>query len=529
MTTLLYPQRTALLLLVLLTGIGAGCAAPDRPLQLEGGAITGVPGTDPAVTVYKGIPYAAPPVGDLRWQAPQAPASWDGTLAADTFSDACVQDLQRSRAPWTEPFMHQGDASEDCLYLNIWTTAGSGEARPVLVYIHGGGFNEGSGSIAVYDGEALAKKEVVVVTINYRVGPLGYLAHPELTADSPDQSSGNYGMLDQVAALEWVQRNIEAFGGDPGNVTIAGQSAGAMSVYFLTASPLAEGLFHRAIVQSGPGGLASFGLVSVRGSAALLADAEATGVLFAEARGATSLAALRALSVEAIMQSDGTQQGLRFRPVIDGHFLLDDVATIYADGNQNDVPMLSGFNADEGSAFPGYREMSLTGLQAMAEQRFGPLAPQMLDVYGVDSDEAAARAHIESLQDLAAVAMHNLAAARAETAQTPEYLYYFERGIPWPDRPEFGAFHTGEVPYVFNTLDKLDRPWEALDRELAETVTSYWANFATHGNPNGPNLPEWPAFSPEGASFMVFGANTGVTALPADGARQAFFEQILAL
>ena len=524
----IHSMRLILLLtLCLFTLLIASCTQNDGSLEIEGGQITGIPGEDPIVTVYKGVPFAAPPLGELRWQPPQAPASWEGVMEANTFSDACVQNLQRSRPPWTEEFMHQGDADEDCLYLNIWTTARSGDELPVLVYIHGGGFGEGSGSIDVYDGEALAKKNLVVVTINYRLGVLGFLSHPELTAASPDQTSGNYGMLDQVAALEWVQKNIEAFGGDPDNVTIAGQSAGAMSVYLLTASPLARGLIHRAIVQSGPGGLASFGLTSSRGMAQPLEEAQAEGVRFAEAVGASSLSELRSLSVEALTDLGEDQPQIQFRPIIDGHFLPEDMSDIYAKGNQNDVPMMSGYNADEASAFPGYRTMTLAQVQGMASQRYGDLANQFLEVYDVTSDELASQAHISSMRDLAAVAIQNLAAARAATARTPEYLYYFERGIPWPEYPDFGAFHTGEVPYVFNTLHKLDRPWESLDRELAETTSSYWANFAANGDPNGPGLPQWPAFTPEASIIMVLGANSGPVDMPAEDTRRELFEQIL--
>ena len=500
-----------------------------EPLQLEAGLVTGMRAHD-SVQIYKGVPYAKPPVGELRWRAPQPPQAWEDIKKANAFADGCVQDVVGSRPPWTEAFMHQGDVSEDCLYLNVWTAAQEADARrPVLVYIHGGGFNEGSGSVAVYDGAELAKKGLVVVTLNYRVGVLGFLAHPELTAESDHDASGNYGLLDQVAALGWVQENIAAFGGDPDNVTVAGQSAGAMSVYLLTASPLAEGLFHRAIAQSGPGGLASFGVSSTRSMGGPLAEAEAAGAAFAKAKGVASLQELRALSVEALTAApeDGTPTS-RFRPVIDGYLLPSDVRSIYAEHTQNDVPMLMGFNADEASAFPGYGQATTEAFQETAEERYGASAEDFLALYPAETDEAAGEAQKVSLRDLGAVALERLAAERALTATTDAYLYYLERGIPWPERPEFGAFHTAEVPYVFNNLAQLDRPWEPVDRRLADVVSSYWMNFAATGDPNGEELPEWPSYEEAPHAMMVFGEQVEPREMPTDEARRAFFEQQLA-
>lgn len=259
-----------LLPLLATLGVCAGLAlhaAGPVAVTVSGGRLAGVSGRDAAVRVFKGVPYAAPPVGPRRWKAPEPATPWTGVRSADRFAPACMQTVAGSRLPWTEEFMHQGAVDEDCLYLNVWAPAARGVRRPVFVYFYGGGFNEGSGSVPIYDGEALATKGLVVVTVNYRVGVFGFLAHPELAAESPRAASGNYGLLDQVEALRWIQQNAAAFGGDPGNVTIAGQSAGAMSVYMLTASPRTRGLFHRAIVQSGPGALASFGVPSARGLA----------------------------------------------------------------------------------------------------------------------------------------------------------------------------------------------------------------------------------------------------------------------
>jgi para-nitrobenzyl esterase len=368
----------------------------------------------------------------------------------------------------------------------------------------------------------------VVVTINYRLGVLGFLAHPELTAESGQDASSNYGLLDQIAALEWVWQNIASFGGDPGNVTIAGQSAGAMSVYLLTASPLAAGLFHRAIVESGPGGLASLGISSSRSMAVPLSEGEARGSEFAAVHGTSSLAELRVLSVSDLTSAAGADAPpVRFSPVVDGFFLPDDVAAIYVTGEQNDVPMLAGFNADEGSAFPGYGTTTVEQFGNMAKERYGESAEDFLALYAADTDEAAGMALKASMRDLSTVALGRLAAERAATAGTEAYLYYFERGIPWPARPEFGAFHTGEVPYVFNNLRLLDRPWEAVDRELADIVSSYWVNFATRGDPNGAGLPAWPAYGTTPGTLMVLGENVGPRGMPTDAARRAFFERLL--
>jgi para-nitrobenzyl esterase len=504
-------------------------AQTTDPLQIEGGLVAGIHAVAGNVRAYKGIPYAAPPVGELRWRSPARVHGWDGVRSADESAPGCIQTLTRSRLPWTEAFMHQGEVSEDCLYLDVWTAAVDSLARlPVLVYLHGGGFSEGSGSVAVYDGAALASKGLVVVTVNYRLGLLGFLAHPELTAESSHAASGNYGLLDQVAALRWVRRNIGAFGGDPGTITVAGQSAGAIAVFLLTASPLANGLFHRAIVQSGPGGLASFGLGSLNTVAGPLSDAEAAGTAFADARGVSSIGELRALSVDELTAGlVAGAPGQRPGPVIDGYLLPRDITAIYAEGEQHDVPMMMGFNADEASAFPGYGTVTLDARRRMAEQRYGASAEAFLALYPASTDEAAAAAHKNSLRDIAAVAIQRLAAERARTTRTPAYLYYFERGIPWPEHPEFGAFHTAEVPYVFDNLEKLDRPWEVVDRRLADLTSRYWVNFTAAGDPNGDGLSAWPAYRDAPGSLMVLGSRVGPREIPADSARRAFLLSVL--
>ena len=517
-------MRATLCSLILAAVAGLAAHAAGRAsVTVAGGRLEGAAGRDAAVHVFKGVPYAAPPVGPRRWKAPAPPAAWSGVRPADRFAPACVQNVTGARLPWTDEFMHQGAVDEDCLYLNVWTTASRGARRPVLVYIYGGGFNEGSGSVAIYDGEALAKKGLVVVTFNYRVGVLGFLAHPDLGAESPHAAPGNYGLLDQVGALRWIQENIAAFGGDPANVTIAGQSAGAMSVYLLTASPRTRGLFHRAIVQSGPGGLASFGVGSARALAQSRTVAGQAGAAWAKAHGATSLAALRARAARELLAPVAGAPPVRFAPVIDGWLLTEDVDAVYAKGRQQDVPLLTGMNADEGSAFEGYGTATMASFREQARARFGDRAPQFLALYPTASDGDAARAQVRSARDGALVALQQLASQRAATAKTPAFLYYFEHAIPWPEHPQYGAFHTGEVPYVFGNLALLERPWTAVDRTLAETASSYWVRFATAGDPNGPRLPAWPAYTPSSPSVMVLGDTPTARVLP-DGRARRFFE-----
>ena len=517
-------MRRLLAVIALSACAGLAVHGADRAtVTVAGGRLEGVAGRDASVRVFKGVPYAVPPVGPRRWKAPEPATSWSGVRAADRFAPACVQNVAGARLPWTEEFMHQGAVDEDCLYLNVWTTSSRGARRPVLVYIYGGGFNEGSGSVAIYDGEALAKKGLVVVTFNYRVGVLGFLAHPDLAAESPHAAPGNYGLLDQVGALKWIQENIAAFGGDPGNVTIAGQSAGAMSVYLLTASPRTRGLFHRAVVQSGPGGLASFGVGSARALAQSRTVAAQAGAAWAKARGAASLAALRARPARELLVSVAGSPPPRFGPVIDGWLVTEDVETVYAKGRQQDVPLLTGMNADEGSAFGGYGSATTASFREQARTQFGDRAQQFLMLYPTASDADAARAQVRSARDGALVALQQLASRRAATAKTPAYLYYFERAIPWPEHPQYGAFHTGEVPYVFANLGLLGRPWTAVDRSLADRASSYWVRFAATGNPNGPGLPPWPAFMPKTPEIMVLGAAPKARTMP-DAAARTFFE-----
>ncbi len=458
---------------------------------LAGRAVSGV-------AVFKGIPYAAPPVGDLRWRPPQPPASWDGVRQADRFSDSCMQALTRSRNPWTKEFMVQNNANEDCLCLNVWTGAklSAAEKRPVLVWIHGGGFTEGSGEVITYDGEELAKKGLVVVTINYRLGVFGFLAHPELTAESANRSSGNYGLLDAVAALQWVRGNIASFGGDPRNVTVAGQSAGAIAVHTLMASPLAKGLFHRAIAESGLGFL--------RGRTRLAA-AEGEGVKWAQSRGAASIRDLRAKPASELMG------GPRFGPIADGWLLPDEPGSLFAMGKlQNDVPIMAGLTADEGSASPTYGKLPPDAFTNQAKQRFGDLAGEFLKLYPSNDPVQSGLSQKQSARDQGLSTVYLWASERAKTGKSKTFTYYFTRAIPWPEHPEFGAFHSADFPYFFNNLKHLDRPWEPADRKLAGAASSYWVNFARTGDPNGRGLPKWPAFEASHQVTMELGEKIGL-------------------
>ena len=500
---------SCLVLMVAFALFPSRMAAVNGTVKTDGGLLEGV-AMPSGIRVFKGIPYAAPPVGDLRWKPPQPAKSWAGVRKADKFSDSCMQALRRTGYPWTKEFMVQNDASEDCLGLNVWTGAkAASEKRPVLVWIHGGAFYEGSGEIITYDGEELAKKGLVVVTINYRLGIFGFFTHPELTKESPNHASGNYGLLDCVAALQWVQKNIAAFGGDPNRVTIAGQSAGAAAVHALTASPLAKGLFHRAIAESGS---------SVTRRTRELSASEQDGVKWAEAKGATSIRELRAKPAAELMG------GARFAPVVDGWFLPADTATIFAQGKQNDVPTMTGLTADEGSASATYGKIPPEEFTKQMQQRFGAQAEAFLKLYPSSDTTQSGLSQKQSARDQGLVSMYLWAAERAKTSKTNAYTYYFTRGIPWPEHPEFGAFHTGDVPYFFANLKHLNRPWEAVDRKLAETASSYWVNFAKTGNPNGKGLPNWPAFASAQQVTMELGEKSGVRPV-AETEKLTFFTQ----
>lgn len=486
-------------------------AAAPAAVQVEGGLVSGVKVADSAVMAYKGIPYAAAPVGDLRWKPPQPVVSWEGVRVADSDPDACVQELQRSRLPWSEEYMHQGDASEDCLYLNIWTAAsGADEKRPVMVWLHGGGLREGSNAIVTYDGTSFAKKGVVLVGVNYRLGAIGFLALPELTAESEHGASGNYGFLDQVAALKWVQANIARFGGDPDNVTIFGQSAGARSVSMLTQSPLAAGLVDHAIIESG----AQRRAPEANSPMDTLAEAEQAGLAIEKAVGATSLAELRAIPAERFVESDIHSPGA----IEDGWFWPAKPVPL-------GVPIIVGFVADDGFVDPEDEKLTVASYKAEAKELYGDQADAYLALYPVDASSNIVAVKLQAMRDKAAVSVNMWADAQSRFSERI-YTYFFDRATPWPEHPEFGAHHTSEIPYVFGNLDKLvDRRPEAVDYKVSDMVSSYWVNFARNGDPNGAGLPEWSAYDPAKGTIMHLAADPGMIP-PASPEKVAFWKDV---
>jgi len=450
------------------------------------------------VDAYLGIPYAAPPVGADRWKAPGPVAAWSGTRDATRFGASCAQLSTGSFGPFTTEYVEVGKTSEDCLYLNVWTGAKRGERRPVLFWIHGGAFLGGSGSVPVYDGAALAKRGVIVVNINYRLGVFGFLAHPELTREAG--ASGNYALMDMIAALRWVHDNIAAFGGDPARVTIAGQSAGSAAVHDLIGSPEAKGLFVGAIAESGSGLGGAMGVMPLKA-------AEAAGGQFAASLGANSIADLRKVPADRLMQAAGGNPmtaKFHFGPIIDGHVLVADPASLPA-GGFNDTPVLTGLNADEGSVAPGYGASTAAQVKVSIEHRFGRLAPEAETLYPAGDDQAAGAASLALGRDGGVANTVLWAEARATKSRQPAYLYYFAHPEPGSNAKTYGAFHTAEVPYVFQTFAASpDRAFTAQDHRLSDQMADYWVNFVRTGNPNGAGLPQWPAFKPGHPDAITF-------------------------
>jgi len=473
--------------------------AQAPPIRIESGLIAGTANEEGNVRIFKGIPFAAPPVGELRWKAPQPAASWDSVRVYAEFPPSAVQPPPVPFFVWSQEFLAPpAPLSEDCLYLNVWTSAVSAdEKRPVIVWIHGGGFMSGAGSCPIYDGEGMAKKGVVFVTINYRLGVFGFLAHPELSQEQGDNASGNYAFLDQIAALRWVQKNIAAFGGDPGRVTIAGQSAGAFSVCALVASPLAKGLFQRAIAQSG----GMFGSERVK----TLRSAELDGIRLAQKLGADNIADLRKLPADELLKAATINS-----PVIDGHVLPKDVRTIFSEGKQNDVPLLAGWNRDEGFVFG--EPFGPEAYRQQARHRYGDMAEDFLHAYPGHSAAEALQSQKDLTRDqVFAWQAYTWAKLQTETGKSKAWLYRFDRVPPGkPELAEHGVFHSAEIAYALHSLPMWDRPWEPLDRQLSEQMSSYWANFAATGNPNGEGLPGWMRFDAKQHNVLVFNDSTSL-------------------
>jgi para-nitrobenzyl esterase len=480
---------------------GSGLAQQPAPVKVEQGLVQGA--SEDGLTVYLGIPFAAPPVGGLRWRAPQPAAKWDGVRQATKFAPGPIQS---GRPP--------SGMSEDCLYLNVWTPAKSAKDRiPVLVWIYGGGFTAGATSDPSYNGANLARKGVVLVSIAYRVGQLGFLAHPELSAENPHHTSGNYGLLDQIAGLQWVKKNIAAFGGDPTKVTIFGESAGGISVSMLCASPLAKGLFEGAISESG----GSFG--PPRSSTNYpgenlkrLADAERDGEAYATAAGVSSIAELRKIPAEKLPSGRGLGTSW---PIIDGWVIPDDQYTLYAAGKYNDTPILVGYNSDEGASFspPRTPESYITGVQA----RYGKFAGDLIKAYPAGSNAVAKTAR--DLTRDAAFGWHTWTWARlqAKIGKSKVFYYYFDQHPQYPEgspQAGHGSPHGSEVAYVFEHLNPNSPRTTKSDLAISDDMATYWTDFAKHGDPNGKGLPKWPAFNNKKPQVMYFSQTPHVGPVP---------------
>jgi len=469
------------------------------------------------VVSFKGIPFAAPPVGALRWKAPQPVKPWTGVKDGSTFGASCMQDAMFSRLFGGPPEM-----SEDCLYLNVWTPAkAAGAALPVMVWIHGGGFLGGQTSVPVYDGTKLAEQGVVLVSVAYRLGAFGFLAHPDLSRES-GKGSGNYGLQDQIAGLQWVKANIAKFGGDPTRVTIFGQSAGAVSVSMLAASPAAKGLFQRVISQSG-GSFGSAKSASEEGvTVPPLTVAETTGKTFLEKFGAKDIGTARGLPAETIQAAQALGMGgPTFWPVFDGDVLPGDQYEFYQANKFNDTPVLIGTNSDEGAPFLNLAGVTAERFAQQVRAGYGPHADAVLAVYPHATDEEA----IKSTKDLfreSTFAWHTWAWAllQTEKGKGKAYVYYFDhRGPRTPDGA--GASHGDEIAYVFRNLPAPvfgdtgpPPPIRPEDTKISDLMASYWVNFAKAGDPNGPGLPAWPAFSASAQNAMIFDATPGARPLP---------------
>jgi para-nitrobenzyl esterase len=479
-------------------------ASTDLLVKIDSGTVEGK--QEAAIRTFLGIPYAAPPVGDLRWKPPAPAAKWTGVRPAKEFGAHCMQG--KVYGDMTFP---DGGNSEDCLTLNIWTPAKKADAKlPVMVWIYGGGFAAGGTSEPRQHGEKLAARGVIVVSMNYRLGVFGFFVHPELAKESGRNSAGNYGLLDQTAALQWVQRNIAAFGGEPANVTIFGESAGSFSVSAQMASPLAKGLFQKAIGESG-GAFFSSGMkfepMDVR--------AEKDSKLASSTLGVQTLAELRALPAQKLLEAFGSAPAaFSFGPDVDGYFLPESVPAIFAAGKQNDVPLFAGWNHDEASfeVVLSPQKPTVESMKATAQKEFGAKADEFLKLYPATTDAEAMR----SMEDFAgdsfiAWSTWRWLEAQATTGTHPIYRFRFDLGPPAdPNAPNLGASHSSEIEYVFGQLDSkaLDAKgkvkWRPEDRQLSDLMQKYWSNFARSGDPNAPGLPQWPIYEAESGWRLMY-------------------------
>ncbi|SON52081.1 carboxylesterase/lipase family protein [Vibrio tapetis] len=468
----------------------------DKKIEIDSGLLLGSVNRNTKISVFKGIPFAAPPVGNLRWAAPEPIEKWQGVRRAKEYGASSIQTLPEKGSFYQKEFLPKPHAyDEDCLYLNVWAPeVRTNERVPVLVWFYPGGFVWGSGSDDSIDGTALARKGAVVVTINYRVGVLGFMAHPELTKESPNNTSGNYGLLDQISALKWVQRNITQFGGDKTNVTISGLSAGAISAHLLSASPRAKGLFHKIIAQSGS-------VFAMKGHATL-ENNEAAGIRYANSLGVSSINQLRKFSPEELMAKP-----YKAWPVVDGWLLPESVSKAYEKGQQMDVPMLIGGTSEEAATIP-HDVITLDTLEFWAKSLFGDYAEEYLKLNPAKTDEQARDNFVSAKTESIHWATRKWAKQQKNSGSEPIYLYSFSKAPPGEFSALHGAYHMGDLVYAFNNLDAVDRPWTQEDRELAELMSSAWFNFAKTGNPNGGSLPLWPTYSNKDDVIMVFDSKT---------------------
>jgi para-nitrobenzyl esterase len=496
----------ALLLVSILAFASSLSGQEPKSVRTDSGPVQGT--VENGITIYKGIPFAAPPLGDLRWRAPKSAAPWKNVLQADKFAPACMQ------VPIVMPALGLDalTVSEDCLYLNVWTPAKSPKDKlAVMVWIYGGGFTIGGTSIGQYDGRNLAKKGVVLVSIAYRLGAFGFLASPELSADQGGHS-GNYGLLDQIAGLQWVKKNIAAFGGDPGRVTIFGESAGGIAVSMLAASPLAKGLFTGAISESGgnfgPERHANEGGTNM----VSLPTAEKNGTAYLSKLGVTSIADARKKSAEVILKNSNSALGGAW-PVFDGYVLLGDQYKLYEAGKYNDTPVLIGSNADEGALF--VPSIAAAVYQSSIHTGYGDYADKIFAAYPGDTDANALRSARDMFRD-ATFAWPTWAWARLQsrTGKGKVFVYYFSHRPQYPNTPQFkdwGASHGSEIAFVFGNFSAAMAPTPA-DQAVSDEVSSYWVNFAKTGDPNGAGLPAWPAFTD--ANQRVMKLNDPSEAIP---------------
>jgi para-nitrobenzyl esterase len=446
---------------------------------------------------FKGIPYAAPPVGELRWKEPQPVTPWEKVLKTDTFACGC---LQREEL--------KIKTSEDCLYLNVLTPAKfASDKLPVMVWIHGGGFAVGAPLEPIYNGERFTQKGVIFVSVAYRLGPLGFLAHPELSAESPDNVSGNYGILDQIAALKWVQRNIAAFGGDPDKVTIFGESAGGAAVSILCASPLASGLFNGAICQSG-------GNFEPANEGSVLKGAEKAGIEFMKEMGANSVTELRKMDPREFYKTRSSG-GMYFGPTFDGYVIPGDQYKLYEAGQFNDVNVIVGSNSDEGGLFVR-QQLAPDAYKNGIEERYGKIAGKLLLAYPGDTKEQTYTSTADMMRDSGfGWASWTWARLQSRTGKSKVFMYYLNQiqsATPENQIKLRGAPHGEDIRFVFQNYS--ERKYNQDDMKLGEMMSTYWTNFAKFGDPNGENLPVWPEFSEENQSVLYLKTNPEVGPVP---------------